>query len=387
MTGYFRQFCVFIIVLFTLAVESLFSQVVSDFSVDVDGWNTFGDFGGAGPGVPIYQSTGGNPGGCIKQTDATTGVWYWYGPSKFRGDLSDYYDCDLKFDLKQNQIVFPVSEYDVMIFNNGVDTMVYNIADPAVLNAWVPYTVELKVGVGWKYGSSIAGGAPAVTAAQLLAILSDVKRIRIRAEYTGLGYETDYLDNVILICDDIFLPVELNMFRVSQQGYHSAKLEWSTSTELNNAGFQIEKSLNGVTFDSIGFVEGNGTIDVPQNYLFYDENFVYTSYYRLKQIDFTGKTGYSYIVSLENKQPNQSVITLFPNPTINSITLSSIGSDPLISYEIKDITGRTLFRKLAESNTGVYSTTIPIEFLDAGIYFVTCNKLGGTETHKFEKVR
>ena len=370
-----------------LAVKPLFTQVISDFSVDVDGWNTFGDFGGAAPGVPIYQVSGGNPTGCIKQTDANTGVWYWYGPSKFRGNLSDYYDCELKFDVKQNQIVFPVSEYDVMIFNNGVDTMVYNIVDPSVLNQWVHYEIPLKVGVGWKYGSSIAAGAPALTAAQLSAILSDVKRIRIRAEYTGLGYETDYLDNVILTCTDLVLPVELSQFTATEVGMHTAKLSWSTHSELNNAGFQVEKSINGSDFDSIGFVEGNGTSAIPHDYLFYDENFVYTSYYRLKQLDFTGKTGYSNIVSLENKHPNQSVISLFPNPAINIITLSSIGSDPLISFEIKDITGRILFRKEAETNAGVYNTTIPIQFLDSGIYFLTCYKLGGMETHKFEKVR
>ncbi|MBK7567286.1 MAG: T9SS type A sorting domain-containing protein [Bacteroidetes bacterium] len=373
--------------LFTLTVKPLFAQVVSDFSVDVEDWNTYGDFGGSGPGEPEYQSTGGNPGGCIKQTDGSTGVWYWYGPAKFRGDLSDYYDCELKFDLKQNQIVFPVTEYDVMFFNNSGDTMVFNIVDPDSLNTWESYAVPLKVGVGWKYGSSIGGGAPVITAAQLSAILSDVKRIRIRAEYTGLGYETDYLDNVILTCTDLALPVELSQFSATEVGIHTAKLSWSTHSELNNAGFQVEKSINGSDFDSIGFVEGNGTSTFSHDYLFYDENFVYTSYYRLKQLDFTGKTGYSNIVSLENKHPNQSVISLFPNPAINTITLSSIGSDPLISFEIKDITGRILFRKEAETNAGVYNTTIPIQFLDAGIYFLTCYKLGGRETHKFEKVR
>ena len=198
------------------------------------------------------------------------------------------------------------------------------------------------------------------------------------------------MDNVILTCTDLVLPVELSQFTATEVGMHTAKLSWSTHSELNNAGFQVEKSINGFDFDSIGFVEGNGTSAIPHDYLFYDENFVYTSYYRLKQLeqkDFTGKTGYSNIVSLENKHPNQSVITLFPNPTINSITLSSIGSDPLLSYEIKDITGRILFRKLAESNSGVYNTSIPVSFLDAGIYFVTCYTLGGTETHKFEKLR
>ncbi len=386
MTGTLRHFCVFNFIIFTFAVNTLLAQVVSDFSVDIDGWNTFGDFGGAGPGTPIYQSTGGNPGGCIKQTDATTGVWYWYGPAKFRGNLSAYYNCNLKFDLKQNQIVFPVSEYDVMIFNNGTDTMVFNIADPTVLNTWVSYVVPLKVGVGWKYGSSIAGGAPGITAAQLTAILADVKRIRIRAEFTGLGYETNYLDNVILICE-VILPVELSLFSASDVGQHTAQLNWTTQSELNNAGFQVEKSINGSDFDSIGFVEGNGSSTISHDYVFYDENFVYTSYYRLKQMDFTGKTGYSNIVSLENKHPNQSVINIYPNPAFNTITINSLGSDPLISFEIKDLTGRVLIKQQVESNAGIFQTSVPIQNLNSGIYFITCTKFSGTVSFKFEKIK
>ena len=387
MTGYFRQFCVFTIVLITFTERSLYSQVVSDFSVDVDGWNTFGDFGGAGPGTPIYQSSGGNPGGCIKQTDATTGVWYWYGPSKFRGDLSDYYDCNLKFDLKQNQVVFPVSEYDVMIFNNGSDTMVFNIDDPDQMNIWESFIVPLKVGVGWKYGSSIGGGAPVITAAQLAAILGDVKRIRIRAEYTGLGYETDYLDNVILTCEGVLLPVDLNMFRVSEHDFHTAKLEWSTLTEFNNAGFQIEKSLNGVDFDSIGFVQGNGTSSVSHFYHLYDNNFFATSYYRLKQLDITGKSGYSNIISLESNLQTHTIIQLYPNPASELITLSCVGNDPIISYTIKDISGKSKMKQSLQSNTGTYETSIPIQFLENGIYIFVCNTMSGTISQKFEVIK
>ena len=387
MINYFKKTRFNLFLLFSITINPACTQIISDFSVDIDGWLTYGD-DGAAPMSISYNPTGGNPGGCISAVDWTTGVWYWYGPSKFRGNLSDYYDCELKFDLMQNRYLIQVNAYDVMLFNGSGDTMVFNTPiNPNPINTWEHYEIALSTGVGWKYGSSIAVGAPNLTATQLAAILGDVKKIRIRAEFEGLFEETDYLDNVILTCTDLVLPVELSQFTATEVGMHTAKLSWSTHSELNNAGFQVEKSINGSDFDSIGFVEGNGTSTFSHDYVFYDENFVYTSYYRLKQLDFTGKTGYSNIVSLENKHPNQSVISLFPNPAINTITLSSIGSDPLISFEIKDITGRILLRKMAETNAGVYNTTIPIQFLDAGMYFVTCYKLGGMETHKFEKVR
>ncbi|MBK9504928.1 MAG: hypothetical protein IPO03_06130 [Bacteroidetes bacterium] len=80
-----------------------------------------------------------------------------------------------------------------------------------VANSWVNKIVPLTDVAGWKYGESIAGGAPAATAAQILAILSDVNKIRIRAEFSGLTYETNGLDNVLMTCG-FSLPVELLEF-------------------------------------------------------------------------------------------------------------------------------------------------------------------------------
>jgi len=92
-------------------------------------------------------------------------------------------------------------------------------------------------------------------------------------------------------------------------------------------------------------------------------------------------------VPLENVQPNQSVIKVYPNPTINSIVLASIGNDPLLSFEIRDISGRVLLNQNVETNAGVYLTNIPIQFLEPGIYFVTCYKMSGIESHPFQVIK
>ncbi len=366
---------------------ALHGQIVSDFSIGIDGWSTFGDYGGAAPGTPIYSATGGYPsGGCIKQTDNTVGIWYWYGPAKFRGVLSDYYDCELKFDLKTNHIQFPVDGYDVMIFNNSGDTMVlYTLNGPTPINTWNHYTVLLSTGVGWKYGST--AGSPNLTAVQLAAILADVKRIRIRAEYEGLFSETNNLDNVTLTCGAILLPVEISFFTATEAGFQTSRLDWTTQTETNCNYFQVEKSVNGLDFDSIGLVYGAGTTNVTQQYVFYDDNFTSTCYYRLKQRDFSGKTGYSDVVSLESKLKYIKNTQIYPNPTTDNLSLTATENSKLRRFEITDITGRILVHEQIEPFTGLYSISIPVSFLAPGMYIINCYTISGVESQKFEIIK
>ena len=80
-------------------------------------------------------------------------------------------------------------------------------------------------------------------------------------------------------------------------------LNWITATELNNSGFDIERTSSLTSsqqsWQKIGFVSGNGTSTEVHYYSFIDPNpFVGKSYYRLKQIDFDGSSEYSSILKL-----------------------------------------------------------------------------------------
>lgn len=361
------------------------AQIVSDFSLDIDGWSTYGDFGGAAPGTPIYQSSGGNPGGCIKQTDNTVGVWYWYGPSKFRGDLGAFIDCTFSYDLKQSHISVPVNYYDLMIFNTGTDTMTYHgFSGPSPVNTWYHYEIALSTGVGWKYGSS--SGGVGVTTSQLSAIMNDIKRIRIRAEYEGLWSETDYLDNVKIICP-VVLPVELVSFTATDAGNAIAHLNWTTQTETNCLGYIIEKSKDLLVFDSIGFIYGNGTSTDLNYYDFYDEAFITTSYYRLKQVDLDYKGYYSDIVSLHSAIQVGTATKIFPNPAKDYILIVANESEPLLFYEITDMLGRIIIREAVDQYDGYFQKKLDLTHYSPGIYTVTLYKNSGIESRKFEIVK
>ncbi|MBK7441986.1 MAG: T9SS type A sorting domain-containing protein [Bacteroidetes bacterium] len=360
------------------------AQILSDFTASDETWKVYNEPSGGAPGLPInWSATGGNPGGYVFETDISVGAWGWMGPTEFKGDLSAYYDCYLSFDLYQtSHLGIMTNYYDVMIFNTTGDTMVYNYTDPVVINTWLNYIITLNDAAGWKYGSSIAGAAPAATAAQMLAILSDVSKIRIRAEYSGLTYETNGIDNVLISCA-LLLPVELLEFKAEVAGERVAKLTWSTASENNCNGFQVEKSVNFTEFDSIGFIPGNGTTPFTHTYDFYDNNFNTSAYYRIREVNFEGRKFSSDIVYLKNENSNIVTTMVYPNPTSDNIVIIADDVNPVLQYIITDCEGRTLLEAPVESYTGLFKKSISMAKFPSGIYTVTFIKEQGSDTQLF----
>jgi hypothetical protein len=111
-------------------------------------------------------------------------------------------------------------------------------------------------------------------------------------------------------------PVELTSF-ICTYNNPDVQISWSTATELNNHGFEIERSLDKTNWATIGFREGKGTTSEPQNYTYSDDiSEISTSklYYRLKQIDFNGSFEFSKIVEVEIAPTHFSLEQNYPNP-------------------------------------------------------------------------
>ena len=117
------------------------------------------------------------------------------------------------------------------------------------------------------------------------------------------------------------LPVELSMFNVEQVG-NGVELHWTTQSELNNSGFEVEMSA-GNGFRKLGFVEGYGTSDVERNYSFTTHELDPGSYtFRLRQIDFDGAFEYSPMETAFVTLPSGYVVkAAYPNPFNPSTTL------------------------------------------------------------------
>ena len=100
------------------------------------------------------------------------------------------------------------------------------------------------------------------------------------------------------------MPVELTTFTASVKN-NSVLLNWQTATEINNYGFEIQKSevsSQNSEFETVGFVDGHGNSNSPKEYSFKDENITAGTYkYRLRQIDNDGQFKYSKVVEIERE--------------------------------------------------------------------------------------
>ncbi len=96
------------------------------------------------------------------------------------------------------------------------------------------------------------------------------------------------------------MPVELISFTAIAEK-DKVLLQWRTETEVNNYGFDVERSVDGNYWDKIAFIQGYGNSNAPKNYSFSDNYPPFGKiYYRLKQVDNDGKFEYSNLVNIKS---------------------------------------------------------------------------------------
>lgn len=192
------------------------------------------------------------------------------------------------------------------------------------------------------------------------------------------------------------VPVELTSFSANVYN-NRVTLTWSTASETNNYGFEIQRAVSVETmhasslrhasslqdqWESIGFINGNGTTTGISSYTFTDISpFPGTNYYRLKQIDFDGTIWYSQIVSAEAGLPAEfNVRQNYPNPFNPVTTVSfSLPKDTELSAVLYSVTGelvKTLHSSLMQR--GSHQFQISGEGLASGAYILRLST--GTQT-------
>lgn len=185
------------------------------------------------------------------------------------------------------------------------------------------------------------------------------------------------------------LPVVLSSFdgvRIDRKVF----LNWNTASEINNSGFEIERSIDGKTFNVIGFVKGKGNSNLLNKYQFIDAeiNNISEVYYRLKQIDYNKKSEYSRTIRITNdKQNNLDAISVSPNPFNNELNIQMVAAtDKNILVSIYNVNGQLVYQKNESVLVGKNSITInDVSNLVSGIYFLKVNQNGTTQTFKIVK--
>ena len=224
----------------------------------------------------------------------------------------------------------------------------------------------LTISAQVQVGSDIDGEAPYDRSGYSVSLSSDGTRVAIGAYLNdGNGSNSGH----VRIYNYLILPVEL----ISFQGHSNEsviRLNWKTASELNNSGFEIQKSKNGRDWQILDFVDGRGTTSEANEYQYQDKYpFSGINYYRLKQLDFDGALEYSNVIAVEYTNSKRG-IQIFPNPSNGLINLQiNNPSNQRMKIKVSDNLGRKVWE--SELLEGESNWREEIEIEGNGIYFIS----------------
>jgi hypothetical protein len=202
----------------------------------------------------------------------------------------------------------------------------------------------------------------------------------------GGGFNGDLAIDDITVQENAALPVELISFTAEAIDNDFIQLNWETATEENNRGFEVLRSKNGIDFEKINFVNGQGTTLETSNYTFDDDGVEagIWYYYQLKQMDFDGQFELTDIISANLKAVNNLTISKpFPNPTSQSASIqistnSTIDFEVFVYNQLGQIIQQKQLRNLNDNDFIDFNTTEWTE----GIYFIVIKNEGFQTTKK-----
>jgi photosystem II stability/assembly factor-like uncharacterized protein len=186
------------------------------------------------------------------------------------------------------------------------------------------------------------------------------------------------------------VPVEFNSFTASTNG-KEVTLNWSTATEVNNQGFEVQRKFSDNNFVTIGSVKGNGTTTSPNNYTYIDKLTDAGKYfYRLKQIDYSGKYEYSQTVEV-NWSPftTYKLEQNYPNPFNPTTTIGfAIPEKGKVRLSVLNILGEEIKVLLnEEKEAGYHSIDFNGSDFPSGVYFYQLRAGTFVETKKMILLR
>jgi hypothetical protein len=273
----------------------------------------------------------------------------------------------------------PVHDVDYVFHNCcGGSYAMATITRPMNDKIWVNIDLPLSNINNGKVISGSSGWTNLVTIN--FNLINEIKNLSLSWNTTSLFWGIYDADNSTLWqigsfknLIDFPLPVELTSFTAKVINCN-VRLEWITSTEVDNYGFEILRSVqNNSVWKNIGFVEGHGNSNSPKHYSFIDDNVTGGSKfkYRLKQIDTDGDYEYSEIVEIEILPSNFSLDQNYPNPLNPTTNIGfQIAQFGFVSLKLFDILGNEVATLVNEEKpAGNYKVEFSAAGLPSGIYF------------------
>jgi hypothetical protein len=187
------------------------------------------------------------------------------------------------------------------------------------------------------------------------------------------------------------LPVELLSFTATAKN-NDVLLSWTTASENNNKGFEVERSADNRSFEFASFVKGAGNSSRKLTYGLTDAKAFTTAnsnvlYYRLKQVDMDGKFAYSNTVRVTNGTQKANAVSVYPNPfnSAYNVAFNAVEAGS-VTLKMTDIQGRVVAEQTSVALKGLNELAITnLSGLEAGIYFVKVTVDGETQVLKLVK--
>lgn len=392
-----------------LSITSLFIAVVTWGQITLAGWDVSGLPGGLndyGPS-PFSATTtapdvtvGGFTRGSGVNQGSTAASKGWGGTGWNNATASDNILADkfITFNIKANSS-FAMSLSSINVFD-------YRRSSSGPTNALIQYQINAGsfVDVTTVDFSSTSTSGASLSAISLSSItdlqnVSSTNTITIRIVPYGATSSagTFYIYDVGNSSSNDFsilgttvalapTPVELFSFAAKKDGSKNI-LRWTTASENNNKGFEVQSSTDGVRYSTIAFVSSlanGGFSGHSLQYSFTDANPSGTKqYYRLSQLDYDGKARLSNIVLVKGDKPLKLAIGgLFPNP-VTGRTLNIFVDAPQkdrITLVVSDISGRILRQQTAHVEDGSNTISLDISTIGKGLYFVRLLSDASAET-------
>ena len=235
---------------------------------------------------------------------------------------------------------------------------------------WVQFGAQ-TCGLGLTAGNNhiqignIAGGGPIGYTSDCVPYGNNVE-FRIVC-MCWAGSERWRFDNISVDCNDCVLSVKISKITAERKG-RTVEINWTTATEFNNEKFNIERSVNGYEWETIGEVAGSGDSQHEINYSFVDQDaHLYAGsviYYRIKQYDFDGRTSYSKTRSVEI--PAIKVFYNFESKAFSVKTTYDTFELENYTFNVYDLAGKLVHSSLESGETiipwsreGFYIVEIP----------------------------
>ena len=199
------------------------------------------------------------------------------------------------------------------------------------------------------------------------------RNIRIEFTFRATHNGNILFDDLALTVAGGPLPVLFQGFVARKNADGTLKLLWDVGTETNVKGYYVESSTNGVDFTTAGYVPATGSKIYS---LDYNSKLVQTMFFRVKNVDFDGRSKYTPIIKVYAKEQTDAQIQVYPNPASDMVTIQHSRSAENSKITLISPDGKVLQQVVAVANT--LQTQVNVSKLNSGLYIVRYDDGKGT---------